>query len=135
MLAADLDILARTAWGEARSQGVEGMIYVCLAILNRWRTRHRREHTIAGVCTEPWQFSCWNPDDPNREKLLSVGLSDAYFRGAYIAALSAFEMLEGGEDPTKGSDHYQVIGTDAKWSRGKAPAFVHGDHEFFNDIA
>ena len=61
MTPADEDAVARTLWAEARGEGFEGMKAVAHVIINRWKRRHRKESTLCGVATEPWQFSAWNP--------------------------------------------------------------------------
>lgn len=99
----DIDILARTLWGEARGEGKTGMEAVASVILNR-RKDTRWPNTIAEVCLQPRQFSCWNLNDPNRAKLLSVDHADRHFSVAYaIAAAAAADMVT---DMTFGANHY-----------------------------
>jgi N-acetylmuramoyl-L-alanine amidase len=69
---ADLDTMARTLWAEARGEPLAGQVAVASVILNR-ALRPAFAHDLAGaagavarVCKAPWQFSCWNHDDPNR---------------------------------------------------------------------
>jgi N-acetylmuramoyl-L-alanine amidase len=66
------EILALTLWGEARGETAEGQIAVANVITNRFRRQLGRYKTIKDVCLEPKQFSCWNKDDPNREKMLKL---------------------------------------------------------------
>lgn len=68
----DTDILARTIYGEARGESISGQEAIASVILNRVAFAKRRGrywwgNTIAGVCLAPWQFSCWNENDPNRK--------------------------------------------------------------------
>ena len=66
----DIDILARTIYGEARGETDEGKRAVGLCILNRYRSnKWFAGNTIAETCQKPWQFSCWNKKDPNCEKI------------------------------------------------------------------
>ena len=61
-------VLAHTMWGEARNQGVPGMLAIGNVIKNRAKdVAHERRFGkgIVGVATKPKQFSCWNPTDPN----------------------------------------------------------------------
>lgn len=134
MTHSDLDILARTIWGEARGEHFEGKVAVGHVVLNRAKAQHRRETTIAGVATEPFQFSCWNPDDPNRNKLEEVSLNDRFFRASLKAALIAIEEQERGEDPTGGATHYHTTQVSPVWSAGKAPSAKIGSHLFYADI-
>ena len=56
----DLDIAARTLWGEARGEADEGMEAVMVTIVNRWRSpKFRLDATLSGTCQRPKQFSCW----------------------------------------------------------------------------
>src|SRR5215468_10322728 len=84
MSQAEIDTVARTVWAEARGEGVAGMTAVACVIMNRariasqYKQDHGRPHplfgdgTLASCCTHPWQFSCWNENDPNRQKLLNA---------------------------------------------------------------
>lgn len=60
-----LDTLTKTIWGEARGEGREGMIAVAWVILNRASIGGWWGNSIETVCLKPWQFSCWNANDPN----------------------------------------------------------------------
>ena len=60
----DVDILARTIYGEARGETDEGKRAVGLCILNRYKSKKWfSANTIAEVCQKPLQFSCWNKND------------------------------------------------------------------------
>ena len=62
------DVVARTLWGEARGEGVAGQIAVAWVIRNRVHDANPRSwwgEGYIGVCHKSWQFSCWNPGDPN----------------------------------------------------------------------
>ena len=64
----DAKILAHTMWGEARDQGIDGMIAIGNVINNRAKdTKHARMfgQGIKNIATKHKQFSCWNPNDPN----------------------------------------------------------------------
>ena len=125
----DVDVLARTVWGEARGESYEGKCAVAHVILNRWRAAKGRK-TIEAVCQEPWQFSCWNAHDPNRAKLLAVTLDDPMFRACWRAALDAFDA----PDATKGARHYCTIDIDPAWAHGHEPIVIIGRHQFFVGI-
>ena len=64
----DRDILARTLWGEARGESLAGQIAVAWTIRNRVNDGKAKSwwgEGYAGVCQKPYQFSCWNKNDPN----------------------------------------------------------------------
>jgi N-acetylmuramoyl-L-alanine amidase len=132
-----LDTLARTIYGEARGEGVRGMEAVAAVVLNRaalaasgrirWWGR-----TVEDVCRHPWQFSCWNPGDPNRAVLLAVQAGDPVFD---IALRVARRALAGAlQDPTDGATHYHARSVFPSWADGRSPSAVIGNHVFYNDI-
>lgn len=131
----EIDIVAATLWGEARNQGEQGMRAVASVIENRRRQSYRGKATAAAVCLDPWQFSCWNANDPNLPRLrrLSSQPDAQYLLARRIAA----EVQQGSlADITRKARHYYAasLRPPAYWSRGKSPCVVIGDHLFFNDI-
>lgn len=137
ILTSDVDVLARTVWGEARGESQEAKIAVAAVVLNRVKQSHRRETTIMGAATEPFQFSCWNNSDPNRDKIYAVTLEDSSFRDSYRAALSALD----GRDPTYGATHYHTIQKPKwaetwppNWAKGHEPVAQIGDHLFYAGV-
>ncbi len=87
----EIDVLARTLWGEARGEGSTGMEAVASVILNRVEVAKRRGHywwgnKIIQVCQKPYQFSCWNKQDPNFKKLIAVTADDMHFATAQRVA-------------------------------------------------
>lgn len=129
---AAIDVLARTIWGEARGEDVAGMAAVANVVLNRAAEPERFGASIEAVCHAPWQFSCWNRNDPNLAKLLAVTAADARFAAALRLARRA---LAGAlDDATFGSTHYHARGIFPRWARGCAPAAEIGRHVFYNDV-
>jgi len=128
----DVEVLARTIWGEARGEGLAGMEAVASVILNRVAAG-RFGAGIAGVCQRPKQFSCWNDGDPNRAKLLAVTERDA----RYALALHIARRALGGAlaDRTFGATHYHAAYVFPRWARGHAPVTEIGRHIFYAGIA
>lgn len=132
----DIDILARTIWGEARGQGRKGMRAVAHVVINRVRLARVRGgmwwgDDVVSVCQKPYQFSCWNKNDPNREKLLAVTNKNATFR----QCLAIADAVLGGvdtDDPTYGATHYHRYDIAPIWSRGITPITRIRDHLFFD---
>jgi spore germination cell wall hydrolase CwlJ-like protein len=125
----DLEVVARTIWGEARNQGLSGMTAVGCVIQNRVKIGGWFGGTPREVCLKPYQFSCWNKDDPNRAKLLSVTSADPQYQNALSIANS---VLTGTlKDITGGSDSYQVTGTNAFWARNLKPVASIGSQDFY----
>lgn len=132
----EIDIMARTIYGEARGETQKGMEAVAHVILNRVKKAQQNDgqywwgNDIVSVCQKPYQFSCWNHDDPNRVKLLAVTEYDLQFATCLrIARRAVFGQL--GQDITNGADHYHTITVAPKWSYGKAPVAQFGTHIFF----
>ena len=74
----DEDILARTLYGEARGEKIAGMEAIASVILNRLAFSRQKNgywwgNTITEICRKPYQFSCWNQDDVNYQKLFPSG--------------------------------------------------------------
>jgi N-acetylmuramoyl-L-alanine amidase len=129
-----IDTLARTLWGEARGEPRLGKEAVAAVILNRLKRNApvRFGATIEEVCRKPLQFSCWNPNDPNRTQLEQVDKSDATFAECCtVAELAVDGRLA---DPTNGADHYHTVSVSPSWSQGKIPCCTIGGHQFFNNI-
>ena len=66
----------------------------------RWKVQSEREIMLA-----PWQFSCFNANDPNREKLLGLWQTDpiSWERADTVADLFERGLLV---DPTGNATHY-----------------------------
>lgn len=133
----EIDVLARTIFGEARGEPVRGKEAVAAVVLNRVRLAKRRGgywwgEDIQGVCTKPWQFSCWNDNDPNRGKILNIDRKNTVFKTCLRVARRAVRGAL--KDPTHGSTHYHTLNVDPPWSSGRAPIVIIGRHQFYNDI-
>lgn len=122
-------IAIKTIYGEARGEGFIGMKAVAHVLLNRARIKNQ---SLDEVCLKPWQFSCWNKNDPNREKLEKLEIETNQIALQCAAALSEAEQED---DFTKGATHYHTNNIEPKWAKGKTPCFIHKNHRFYNDIA
>ncbi|WP_213881684.1 cell wall hydrolase [Pseudomonas sp. dw_358] len=135
----DLDILARTLWGEARGAGLPGMIAVA------WVVRNRVFDGIAdswwgegwaGVCQAPYQFSCWNRDDPNypwvsgAQPILPTELAQAQTAARRVMDASV-------ADPTHGATHYYSLALPHRpgWAADAMETACIGRQLFFKDVA
>ena len=140
----DIDTLARTIWAEARGEGRAGMVAVAHVILNRlnrpgWWSRDQNDgipdDTIQAVCCDPWQFSCWNQDDPNRAKLLAVGPENKTFATAADVAVAVITPGHpDAVDPTGGATHYHTTAIGPPWASGHEPCARIGRHVFYRNI-
>jgi spore germination cell wall hydrolase CwlJ-like protein len=104
----DHDILARPLWGEGRGESLSGQITVAWTIRNRvsdGKAKSRWGEGYAGVCQKPYQFSCWNKNDPNFSYL--SGAKPIPSRELAQARIAADQVIEGKvPDPTGGATHY-----------------------------
>ncbi len=134
----DVDVLARTIFGEARGELVRGQEAVAAVIINRVRRARDRNGrywwgtTVETVCLRDWQFSCWNADDPNRRKIETVTPENRTFQTCLRVARRAVSGTL--KDPTDGATHYHARGVRPPWSRRRAPCAEIGRHQFYNDV-
>ena len=131
----DLETLARTIWGEARGEPQAGKVAVAHVILNRRRSgRWYGGATIEEVCRRPYQFSCWNENDPNLSKMQSVDLNDGPLRLCVLVALEAIAGTT--SDPTKGATHYHASDMlPPPWAATGTLVAEIGRHLFYRDVA
>jgi spore germination cell wall hydrolase CwlJ-like protein len=132
----DVHLLAATAWGEARSEGDDGMRAVAHVMVNRIGERFGDD--LKSVVLAPKQFSAWNLGDPNRPL---VQHPERYARGGMNlvtwqrAQQIAREVLSGQSvDPTGGALFYHTRAIHPWWQRfGRAPKVI-GAHVFYRDV-
>ncbi len=132
-----IETLARTLYGEARGEKVRGLEAVASVIINRVEKALKRGGywwgtDVEEVCLRPWQFSCWNVKDPNREKILTVDRSNkVYATCLRVARRAVFGVLG---DPTHGATHYHRSGLMPAWALKQIPCAEIGQHIFYKDI-
>lgn len=131
-----IDVLARTLWGEARNEGTQGMEAVACVVLNRVLVaqKSRGGHywwgdDVVGVCLKPFQFSCWNANDPNRPKLIAVTDKNIHFATALRIARRAVHGVLA--DITGGATHYHTKDILPRWAEGEVPVCTIGHHIFY----
>lgn len=136
----DLDVLARTIWGEARNQEWQGMVAVACTVktranivLNGVNRNQFGNGTISSACLAPKQYSCWNENDPNLPLLKNITLeSDAIFRQSYAAASAV--LIGAVEDITHGATHYHTKEISPSWAVGRIPIAEIGKHIFYKGV-
>jgi N-acetylmuramoyl-L-alanine amidase len=134
----DVDILARTLYGEARGEyflqtgGISSLIAVGNVVVNRVKRKKWFGSTIREVCLKPYQFSCWNENDLNYKVVKSVDSKDPVFE----ICLNVSEKLCQGNWPdlTQNADHYfsTSLKEAPKWAFGRKHTLQIGRHLFFN---
>lgn len=136
----DVDVLARTIWGEARGESRAGREAVACVVMNRarialahWRRKRSRYwwgKTPSEICRKHAQFSCWLQSDPNRTRMLAVTAEDPVFAECLEIARQAIA----GElpDRTNGATHYiNARLASPKWARGETSTAVIDHHTFY----
>ncbi|MGP6423928.1 cell wall hydrolase [Pseudomonas pharyngis] len=132
------DILARTLWGEARGEGADGQVAVAWTIRNRvndGKTNSWWGEGYAGVCQKPYQFSCWNKNDPNFPYL--SGAKPIPSRELAQARKAADQVIDGKvSDPTGGATHYYATSMKSPpaWAAKAKQTCKLGGHVFFKDV-
>ena len=132
----ELEIFARTLYGEARGEGLCGMAAVASTVLNRVKNPCWWGSDIRSVCLKAYQYSCWLPKDPNRAILLSKLDTDASYSKCLIVASLAMKGLL--VDSTQGATHYfdKRLPVEAwpDWAAGIEPCLILGHHMFYKNI-
>lgn len=134
-----IDVLARTIYGEARGELYGGRVAVGCVVRNRVRFDLWGDakpdwwgEGYEGVCWKPSQFSCWNEGDPNHALVRGASASERNFRECLSIAEDI--VMDGIADITFGSTHYHTVEADPIWGIGKTPVVKIGKHFFYNDI-
>ena len=116
-------ILALTIFGEARGETIQGKVSIGSVIRNRVKsptTWWGRDYI--GVCLAPYQFSCWNQNDPNRSYLESIQDNEANVRSGEQTAWNDCKTVANGiidetiADNTGGATHYHTPAVRPKWA-------------------
>ncbi len=127
----DFVTLALTLFGEFRGetkQAIEAGIHV---IVNRSK---KRKLSIANVCTQKWQFSCWNMDDPNYRIIANPDFDVNQPGYTKVLEVLVDYVKNDPVDFTNGATHYHTTGVAPYWSKNKEPCLKVGKTLFFNNI-
>lgn len=142
MIIQDLDdekVFALTLYGEARGEPIEGQISVANVIMNRFLDNSHEYKSIKDVCLKPFQFSCWNINDPNRDLLLKKAIEIDYTNDPILKQCKwIVEGIINREiiDNTKDA-HYYMVTSEFKndppsWVKNPNDIMEVGKHTFFN---
>lgn len=117
----DITLLARVLYGEARGQSRGFKRDVAHSVLNRSGRRKWWGHTLREVILKPWQYSCFNADDPNRTALLAPH-GQAWNDCVEIAQEA---LLHPDADTSNGATHYYTTSiSEPSWAEGRAPVKI-----------
>lgn len=143
----DIEIFARTLFGEGRGVSWDAKVAIAWAVRNRVETDLGNDGApdwwgegYVGVCQSPGQFSCWNAKDPNRPKVLAVTLDNVAFRECFAVAAAVMSGLI--PSPIADATHYYApsVVAEPSWARavrnGRKARLVCnvGPHLFFADV-
>lgn len=132
--AKDAKLLALTIWGEARGEGETGMRAVGHVIKNRMKS-DRFGDEVKDVVWKRKAFSCWNPNDPNREKMRNIAQlpkDSAEYKKWKMAQKIAAEILANkSKDPTRGALFYHTKNIKPNWADPKKAIAAVANHVFY----
>ena len=105
-------VMVQTILGEARTGNKSEMKAVASVIINRVNYPSKENlwwgTTIEGVCKKPCQFECWNSENPIREKIESLNVTEEKLARAIKIAIKAITRTL--IDPTNGATHFYTVG-------------------------
>lgn len=131
----DHNILARTIYGEARGElrkfGKKSLWAIGHVILNRL-AKKTYGLSIKEVCLKPYQFSCWNKNDPNAPLINQYTILDGIFSYCEQIAhqLIAFTDFKR-DDCTNGATHYHHKSIEPYWVKSGVQTLSLGNHVFY----
>ncbi len=123
----ELTLLAMCVYGESRSEPYEGKLSIGFVVMNRLEEKSWYGKTLKEVLLKPYQFSCFNRNDPNYKKLFSP--DKGLWKKCFKAAWNAYSKLS--KDPTLGADHYCRYDISPPWINSMEKKKQIGDHVFF----
>ncbi|MEF8721534.1 MAG: cell wall hydrolase [Candidatus Accumulibacter delftensis] len=135
--AQEIDVVARTIWGEAGELGNEAMRAVAAVIVKRQSVGKWWGRSASEVCLRPYQFRCWDVSSPSIFQVRSVSADIETFRQALSIAEMALDPERGiSPDRSLGATRYhpQWVVPVPDWARGLEPCATVGGLCFYNNI-
>lgn len=127
MVVDQADYMARTIYGEARGESAQGRQAVANVIMNRVKKGGWYGASVKDVVLKPYQFSCWNKSDINRNIILSATQAQlAPFRAIAERAIAG-EL----PDITGGAVNYHAKGVTPYWAAKMTKTATIGNHIFY----
>lgn len=126
-----IDTLARTLYGEAKANDATDATAIACVVMNRVELPNW-PNDVESVCLQPYQFSCWNANDPNRTRIFKATRGNHWFSRCLNIATEAVDGKLA--DPTTRSTHYHTPAVKPAWSRKRKPVYKTYGHLFYNDI-
>jgi N-acetylmuramoyl-L-alanine amidase len=137
----DIEIMARTVYGEARGESRTTQLGVAAAMVNRHKAgKWFSGETLAECCAmhaagnKYGQFSCWNVFDPNYSQMFRVDENNLILvqcRGCVNEALGEAPQ----DDIVRGATHYANLNVcDPDWVDSATKTVTIGKLTFFKDV-
>ncbi len=132
----DLELLTLCIYGEARGEGLDGMLAVGSVVSNRGKNPCWWGHNIQQVILKPHQLSCFNEGDPNRDTIETIaeGFNESLekmnvLRNCYWIAKG---ILEGYLTSNVGNaNHYHTKHVNPAWNDKMRLVNIIGNHKFY----
>jgi len=146
-------LLGLTAFLEARSEPILGVVAVMFTVINRMAKGHRG-HSVQECCLWPAQYSCWNDRDP--QQTIGLRLAELLYNGeslehepdaivlttclslaAHIVHRNPWPV----PDPSDGSTHYvnpNAVSRMPEWTKpesGSIQTVRIASHIFYRNVA
>ncbi len=128
-----VETIARTLYGEARGElakfGKRSLCAVASVIVNRWKQGYAK--TLKEVCLKPFQFSCWNKNDPNYPILMSPSIQDSTY-DICVSVASDYEKGSAKDATEIGANHYHCTSIQPPyWTLNSLQSVIIGNHQFY----
>jgi N-acetylmuramoyl-L-alanine amidase len=137
VISADIDLFARTLWGEAIGESVRGIEALAAVILNR-------AALLPGLSVDNScrSFACWGEDNPGRSRMLELkapvqGGAASAAELLFTTCLRIARRAVAGvlEDPTGRATRYHDRSTLPDWTSGWEPTAEIGNRLFYASSA
>jgi len=137
----DAQVMAVTLLGEARGEDTLGRQMVANVFMTRVKIAQEHQARVGApywwganvreVVLKPWQFSCWNENDPNRPELANLPNTPLWPEAMFIADTAVAGNLA---DHTNGATHYlnpRTVGLWPTWATPANQVAAHLHHTFY----
>lgn len=122
-------LLARLIYGEARGEPYDTKVAIAQTVLNRVKEKKWYGKNLQEVILKPKQFSCFNPNDPNFEKLKNPLKYEKLEVWQECYAVAKKVLNREVKDVSQGANHYCT--NNPSWAKNKQPLSRKGNIKFY----
>jgi spore germination cell wall hydrolase CwlJ-like protein len=129
------ELLARCIYGEARGEPDCGKVAIVNVVFNRTGDgKDWNGNDIRSVILKPYQFSCFNADDPNFVQLRANSIHGNLY--AFCRTIAMLALDDVFRDLTGGATHYYAawLKQPPSWAAKMRHTVKIGSHLFFKEI-